>query len=249
MKFVEAKLEAAFIELIEKEGYTYQSGSTIEREMDQVIIEGDLRAFLQKQYSSDGISQSEIDSIILQIKSLPSSDLYESNKKFIQILADGFILKREDPTQKDIHIELIDYSQLEKYRHNFDENFPSISAEEEARYSRDRNIYKFVNQLEIEGTHKRIPDGIIYINGLPLVVLEFKSAIRENATIYDAYEQISIRYRRDIPELFKYNAFCVISDGVNSKAGSLFAHYDYYYSWRRVDHKTIDAQGINSFSA
>ncbi|MGI6320975.1 MAG: type I restriction endonuclease subunit R [Bacteroidales bacterium] len=247
MKFVEAKLEAAFIELIEKEGYTYQSGSTIEREMDQVIIEGDLRAFLQKQYSSDGISQSEKDSIILQIKSLPSSDLYESNKKFIQILADGFILKREDPTQKDIHIELIDYSQLEKYRHNFDENFPSISAEEEARYSRDRNIYKFVNQLEIEGGHKRIPDGIIYINGLPLVVLEFKSAIRENATIYDAYEQISIRYRRDIPELFKYNAFCVISDGVNSKAGSLFAHYDYYYSWRRVDHKTIDAQGINSF--
>ncbi len=247
MKFTESKLELAFIELIEKEGYTYQSGSTIEREMDQVIIEADLRTFLQKQYSSDGISQSEIDSIILQIKGLPSSDLYESNKKFIQILADGFILKRENPKDKDIHIELIDYSQLEKYRHNFDENFPSISAEEEAIYSRDRNIYKFVNQLEIEGTHKRSPDGVIYINGLPLVLIEFKSAIRENATIYDAYEQISIRYKRDIPELLKYNAFCVISDGVNSKAGSLFAHYDYYYSWRRVDKKTTDAQGINSF--
>jgi type I restriction enzyme R subunit len=90
-------------------------------------------------------------------------------------------------------------------------------AEPEEQYLKDNNIYKFVNQLEIFGTEKRIPDGIVYINGLPLVVFEFKSAIREEATIYDAFKQLTVRYRRDIPELFKYNAFCVISDGVNNK--------------------------------
>ena len=78
-----------------------------------------------------------------------------------------------------------------------------------------------VNQLEIVGRERRIPDGILYINGLPVVVFEFKSSTREEATIHDAYIQLTTRYRRDIPELFKYNAFCVISDGVNSKVGSL----------------------------
>jgi type I restriction enzyme R subunit len=65
---------------------------------------------------------------------------------------------------------------------------------------------------------------------LPLVVFEFKSAIREEATIYDAFKQLTVRYRRDIPELFKYNAFCVISDGVNNKAGSFFAPYEFFYA-------------------
>ena len=99
---------------------------------------------------------------------------------------------------------------------------------------KDNNIYKFVNQLEITGTEKRIPDGIIYINGLPLVVFEFKTAIKEDCTIHDAYVQLTTRYKRDIPELFKYNAFWVISDGVNNKAGSFFAPYEFYYGWRRV---------------
>ena len=69
---------------------------------------------------------------------------------------------------------------------------------------------------------------------MPVVVFEFKSAIREEATIHDAYNQLTLRYKRDIPELFKYNAFCVISDGVNNKAGSFFAPYEFFYAWRRV---------------
>ena len=91
----------------------------------------------------------------------------------------------------------------------------------------DKNIYRFVNQLEINCYDKRIPDGIIFINGLPLVVMEFKSAIRENATIYDAFKQITVRYKRDIPNLLKFNYFCVISDGINNKIGSLFAPYEF----------------------
>jgi type I restriction enzyme R subunit len=78
------------------------------------------------------------------------------------------------------------------------------------------------------------------------VVFEFKSAIREEATIFDAYKQLTIRYRRDIPELFKYNAFCVISDGVNNKAGSFFAPYDFIYAWRRVAGLAKEVDGIDS---
>jgi len=81
---------------------------------------------------------------------------------------------------------------------------------------------------------------------LPLVVIEFKSAIREEATIFDAYKQLTVRYRRDIPELFKYNAFCVISDGVNNKAGSFFAPYEFFYAWRRVAGLAKDVDGISS---
>src|SRR5690554_6214054 len=100
--------------------------------------------------------------------------------------------------------------------------------------------------MEIIGTEKRIPDGIIYINGIPVVVFEFKSSIREETTTFDAFKQLTIRYRRDIPELFKYNAFCIISDGVNSKAGSFFAPYEFYYAWRRVAGLAKDVDGINS---
>jgi type I restriction enzyme R subunit len=95
---------------------------------------------------------------------------------------------------------------------------------------------------------KRIPDGIIYVNGLPLVVFEFKSAVREEVNIHEAYVQITTRYRRDIPALFKYNAFCIISDGANTRAGSLFATYEFYYTWRRTElgEETVDVDGINS---
>uniref|UniRef100_UPI0025D7AB40 type I restriction endonuclease subunit R n=1 Tax=Marivirga sp. TaxID=2018662 RepID=UPI0025D7AB40 len=119
--------------------------------------------------------------------------------------------KREDRNQKDIFISMIDYEEPEK------------------------NHFKFVNQLEIQGFEKRIPDGILYINGLPLVVFEFKSSIRETASLFSAYDQLTNRYRRDIPDLFKYNAFCVISDGVNTKAGSFFSSYEYFYAWRKIE--------------
>ena len=228
MKFTEEKLEKSFIELLGNENFPHYLGNTIVRTMDEVLIEADLNKYLLTKYKSEQLTITEAKSIVLQLKSLPASDLYESNKTILRWLSDGFILKREDRNQKDILIELIDYDGLEEAAQN------------------DFNIYKFVNQLEIIGSEKRIPDGIIYINGLPLVVFEFKSAIREEATIFDAYNQLTIRYRRDIPELFKYNAFCVISDGVNNKAGSFFASYDFFYAWRRVAGLAKDVDGIDS---
>ncbi|MEG0529071.1 MAG: DEAD/DEAH box helicase family protein, partial [Bacilli bacterium] len=66
------------------------------------------------------------------------------------------------------------------------------------------------------------------------VVFEFKTAIEEDITIHDAFKQLTVRYRRDIPELIKHNAFCVISDGVNNKAGTLFSPYEFYYGWNKI---------------
>jgi len=250
MKFTEEKLEMAFTELLGQEGYPHHLGIKISRKPDEVLIEEDLRSFLLTQYASQGITLNEANSIILQIKALPSSDLYESNKTFLRMLSDGFILKREDRNQKDIYIELIDCSGLNKHRPPDEEQLISIVAEDKGAHDylpqHDHNIYKFVTQLEILGAEKRIPDGIVYINGLPLVVFEFKSAIREEATIYDAWKQLTVRYHRDIPELFKYNAFCIISDGVNNKAGSFFAPYEFFYAWRRVAGLAKDVDGIDS---
>jgi len=244
MKFTEAKLEQAFIELLGNEDFPHFLGSTIARTEDEVLIEDDLKKYLLNRYKTERLTEIEAQSIILQLKTLSSADLYESNKKIMRWLADGFILKREDRQQKDIHIELIDYKGLDKQR--VSSNLDTIAAEPEIQYPTNTNIYKFVNQLEIVGTHRRIPDGIIYINGIPVVVFEFKTAIQENTTIHNAYIQLTTRYKRDIPELFKYNAFCVISDGVNNKAGSFFAPYEFYYAWRRIAGLAKDVDGIDS---
>lgn len=244
MKFTEAKLEEAFIELLGNEGYPHFSGNTISRMPEEVLIEEDIIEFLLTQYKKEGLTLTEAKSIVLQLKTLPASDLYETNKKIIQWLSDGFILKREDRNQKDIWVSLIDYTGLDRQIQG--KNLDTLSVAEPQEKYGDNNIYKFVNQLEIVGTEKRIPDGIIYINGIPVVVFEFKTAIQENCTIHNAYIQLTTRYKRDIPELFKYNAFCVISDGVNNKAGSFFAPYEFYYAWRRISGLSKDVDGIDS---
>ena len=214
MKFTEDRLEQAIIELLSVEGYPHTFGETLDvecgRAPDEVLIKSDLREFLATRYYADAITDYEIESIIHQLDYLPASDLYDTNKAIMQWVADGVLLKREDHTQKDLYIQLIDYQSVA------------------------RNHYRLVTQMQIQGYELRIPDAILYINGLPLVVFEFKSAIREDATIYDAHKQLTTRYERDIPELFKYNALCVISDGVNNKMGSFFAPYEFYYSWRKI---------------
>lgn len=247
MKFTEAQLESAIIELLEAEGYPHVLGESIELQPQEVLIKADLRAFLAKQYAADHITSQEIEAVIKQLEAYSAVDLYESNKAIMKLVSDGFLLKREDRDQKDLYIQLIDYSKLAPFREPKSGEVPTIMAEDKADYRSGGNIFKIVNQLEIEGYETRIPDVILYINGLPLVVFEFKSAIREEATIFNAFKQLTNRYQRSIPELFKYNAFCVISDGVNNKAGSFFAPYEFFYSWRKTDGgDLIEVDGINS---
>lgn len=247
-KFTEEKLEQAIIALLEEQGFPHYKGEAVPRQQaSEVLIKDDLRQFLATQYASEGITEGEIESVINRLEKLPSADLYDSNKTIHKLVADGFLLKREDHTQKDLYVQLIDYSGQPGLDSAQTEELLDAAAEPPGKYSTNRNIYRVVNQLDIEGSEKRIPDGILYINGLPLVVFEFKSAIREEATIHDAYVQLTTRYARDTPELMKYNALCVISDGVNSRMGSLFAPYEFFYTWRKITgDESVEQDGINA---
>lgn len=221
--FNEHALEMSIMELLKDEEYTYLNGNQIHRERTEVLLVDDLKQYLYSRYASDGITPSEVDSIILMLRNI-SGTIYEANKAVYKMICDGFIFNREDITQKDLYIELIDFDTLEN------------------------NIFKAVNQFEIEGVNNqiRIPDSIVFVNGIPVVVFEFKSAVKENTTIMDAYKQITVRYRRDIPELFKYNAFIVISDGASNKYGSFFSSYDFFYAWRKINSEDKELDGINS---
>lgn len=219
----EAQLELSVMELFQQEGYEYLSGDSILRETTDVLLKDDLRMYLMMKYAADGITSNEIETIIFGLVRASHEPLYDANKEMLNKIIEGFVLRREDKTKKDLFIRLIDFDNVQN------------------------NIFKVVNQVEIQGKHElRIPDAIVYVNGLPLVVIEFKSATRENATIHNAYEQLTVRYTRDIPDLFKYNAFVVISDGVNNKYGSIFAGYDYFYAWRKIDDGVDEVDGINS---
>ena len=220
--FNEHALEMAIMELLEKEGYLYTSGEDIHKELSDVLLRDDLRAYLKGRYAEQEITSLEVERIIARFTANGDGSLYENNVHTYRLITEGFAIKREDTSKSDLFIEPIDFG------------------------NENNNIVRIVNQLEIKGLEKRIPDGIIYINGLPMVVLEFKSAVKEDTTIYDAFTQLTVRYRRDIPDLFKYNAFVVICDGVNSKYGSLFTPYEFFYAWRKVEADDKVTDGINS---
>ncbi|MBQ5742388.1 MAG: type I restriction endonuclease subunit R [Bacteroidaceae bacterium] len=218
--FNEHALEMAIMELFQQEDYLYTNGEQVHKEVNDVLLRDDLRMYLRSRY--EDITTLEVESAIARLTARVGFSDYENNVATYRLITEGFSLKREDASQPDLFVEPIDFT------------------------TESNNIFRIVNQLEIQGREKRIPDGIVYINGLPMVVLEFKSAVKEETTIKDAYTQLTTRYRRDIPELFKYNAFVVISDGVNSKYGSLFTPYEFFYAWRKVNPNDKATDGINS---
>ena len=220
--FNEHSLEMAIMELFQHEGYIYTNGEQVHKEVSDVLLRDDLRAYLRGRYAGVGVTELEVERIIAVLTTDKSGSLYENNVYTYRLITEGFSIKRDDASLADLYVEPIDFE---------------VS---------NNNIFRIVNQLEIKGTEKRIPDGIVYVNGLPMVVLEFKSAVKENTTIKDAYTQLAVRYRRDIPDLFKYNAFVVISDGVNSKYGSLFTPYDYFYAWRKVEAHDKAMDGVDA---
>lgn len=222
--FTEAVLEQAIIDKFIEQGYEYVAGDSIHRELTDVLIEEDLSAFLAAKYAPEGITASEIDSIIRSLRYASATPVYSANRKMFLRMVEGETFVREDRSAKDFHLRLIDFDETD-----------------------NKNIVKIVNQMTIRGAKEtRRPDAIVFINGLPVVVMEFKSAIKEDTSIHDAYVQITNRYMRSIPELFKYNCFAVLSDGVNTKAGSVFADYEHYYSWRRIEPNDPPADGIPS---
>ncbi len=222
--FNENQLEQSIIALLQEQGYAHVKGEDIVRNLDEVVLRDDLAEYLHNRYKNDGITDQEVETAIRVIMQQTGGSLYDENKHTIHLLMDGFSLKREDPSKQNLYI----------YPIAFDEP------------NQKHNLFKVVNQFDIVGNQHRIPDAIVFVNGLPVVVFEFKNALKQNTTIEDAYKQLTIRYRRDIPTLFKYTAFIVISDGVNNKFGTLYTPYEFFYAWRKVNAKDKADSGISS---
>ena len=221
-KFTEDELERAIITLFEQQGYTYVHGDSIHRKFEDILLLDDLRAFIFDRYASDNLSENEMQKIINRINLIPSAPLYTGNRETFWLVNEGFDLVRDDASDVALHIDFIDFEE------------PS------------NNIFKIVNQYSVQGKRLRRPDLLVFMNGIPIAICEFKTAIEEDKTIHDAWEQITIRYSRDIPKLMKYCFLSVISDGANTKMGSIFTPYEYYYSWNKANDVDKVSNGISS---
>ena len=221
-KFTESELEKAIIELFEQQGYTHISGDNIHRKYEDILLLDDLRSYINSRYSSESASDIEMQKIINRLSLIPSAPIYSGNRETFWLMNEGFDLVRDDVGKVALHIDYIDYENPKN------------------------NIFKVVSQYSVQGEHLRRPDLLIFINGIPIGICEFKTAIEEDTTIYDAWKQITIRYKRDIPKLTKYCFLSVISDGANTKIGSIFTPYEYYYSWNKINETDKVSNGISS---
>ncbi len=219
-KFTEAELEKAIIELFTQQGYNYVYGEDMHRKYEDILLLDDLRSYLNSRYN--GLSDTEMKKIINKLSLINATPLYLGNREAFRLVNEGFNLVRDDATKVALHIDYINYDEPEK------------------------NIFKVVNQYSVQGERLCRPDMLIFINGIPVAIFEFKTAIEEDTTIYDAWKQITIRYCRDIPKLMKYCFLSVISDGANTRMGSIFTPYEYYYAWNKANDTDTVANGISS---
>lgn len=221
--FTESELEAAIIELFKNEDYTYQSGEYMHREYDEILLKGELRSFLANSYAKNHITENEIETCISRLENISDTPLYEGNKETYLLVTEGFDLIRDNINETPIHISFIDFEDI------------------------NNNSFKVINQYSITDNERtRRPDLIVFINGIPVAICEFKSAIKQDTTIHDAWKQITTRYCRDIPSLMRYCFLSVISDGANNRLGSIFTPYEYYYAWNKANDEDKVSNGISS---
>lgn len=213
--FVESDFENALISFLENEGWQYLYGETIPRaNRKEVLYMDDLIQFLEKK--NPELEDDEIRQIADNIRLVGSDSDFATLHKVYGWMVDGIQFVSKNGTAK--MVSLIDFD-------------PDHT---------DENIFRVVNQFSVEyinngQTKTRRPDVLLYINGLPVCVIELKNPADANATIYDAWEQINIRYWRDIPGLLHYCPLACISDGVKTRLGTVRTPYEHFYAWRRVE--------------
>ena len=221
-KFTEEQLEQAIIQLFRDQKYSYINGGDIHRRFEDVLLEDVIKTYLRKRYEDDNLSANEVSTIINKLKFISDSPLYEGSRETYWLLNEGFDLPREDTSKTALHIDYIDFENLAN------------------------NDYKIVNQFTVTDRATRRPDMLIFVNGIPVVIFEFKTAIEEGTTIHDAWKQITVRYARDMPKLLKYCCLAVVSDGANTKLGTIFTPYEYFYAWSKASDDDKVSNGISS---
>ncbi len=220
-KITENEIELFAIELLEKQGFGYlyapdiapDSESPMRESFEDVILKDKLTTALTS--INPALEYDQIEYAVKQIERLKTTELLTDNETFHKMVTEGITVEvqKEGITRGEI-VKLIDFDDV------------------------SHNDFVVSNQFTIieNGVNKR-PDLILFVNGLPLVVIELKNPVDENATVTSAYKQIQT-YKSVIPSLFTYNAFCVISDGLEAKAGTISAGLTRFMSWKSSDGKS-----------
>jgi len=211
----EDEIEQYQLQLLQNLGYAYHHGYDLQPEgKDQerenfgdVVLKDRLQQAIHRlnpTIPADALNQAQ-----REIFNIASSDLLNNNEIFHKYLTEGITVEyQKNGETRGEPVNLIDW-------HNI-----------------DNNEFLVVNQFTvIEDNHNRRPDLVIFINGLPLVVIELKNAVDEKANLRAAYNQLQT-YKREIPSLFTYNALLVISDGLSARAGSLTADFNRFSAWK-----------------
>ncbi len=211
--YCESEYEYAFIGFLEAEGWDYIAGNNINRiSKRDVLIADDFKKFIAK--TNPELTEDEVTQIFDNVRLVGAESDFATLHKVYGWMVDGIQFTPQDGLAK--MIPLIDF---------------------ENPYN---NIFRVVNQFTVEYTNNgqkenRRPDVLLFVNGMPLCVVELKNPADVNATVYDAWEQINIRYWRDIPHLLHYCPLACISDGVKTRLGTVRTPYEHFYAWRRVN--------------
>ena len=212
-RYCESDYENAFLSFLEREGWQYLSGGGIPRvSRREVLYTDDLEQFLSN--TNSDLTPDEVRQIIDTVRLAGAESDFATLHKVCGWMVNGIQFTPQNDLPR--MVPLIDFEHPEN------------------------NIFRAVNQFTVEYTNNgqtenRRPDILLFVNGMPLCVIELKNPADTNATIYDAWEQINIRYWRDIPHLLHYCPLACISDGVKTRLGTVRTPYEHFYAWRRVN--------------
>ena len=208
--FTEEQLEDMTLKILENLGYERLNGYNIDRDFHSVFMDNNL--FDDISNINRNFNDAQINDAIKTIKNLSHGNPVEDNKTFTRYLLEGIPVEVKTSTGYQYkNVKLIDFQNI------------------------NNNHFQAVNQFSIIDRDSKRPDIIIFINGIPLVVIELKTATNEDVKLEDAYNQL-IGYKNvSIPTLFKYNQFLVISDGVTAKAGTITSPYSRFSDWKKVE--------------
>ena len=208
--FTEDTFEQAVIELLENMGYTHLYAPELARDYESPLLDATVRDSLVR--INKGLPLDAIEEAITKLKNFDTGSLVQKNKVFMDYLQNGITVKYfARGEERSTIVRLLDYEKVEN------------------------NTFYAVNQYTyIENGNNRRPDIILFINGLPLVLMELKSPSKDEVGVENAYNQIR-NYMQDIPSLFIYNAICVISDLSTNKAGTITSGLDRFMEWKTKD--------------
>jgi len=226
-KITESAIEELAIDLLEKQGYQYiyapdiaPDSETPERNrFEDVLLLDRLRTAVSR--INQKIPADAREDAVKQIQRLNSPELIANNEAFHRMLTEGIkVSYQKDGADRGDLVWLLDFKNPQNNEFLVSNQFTVLENEENKR-----------------------PDVILFVNGLPLVVIELKNPADENATVKSAYKQLQT-YKQAIPRLFSYNGFMVVSDGLEAKAGSLSAGFSRFMAWKSSDGKTVASARI-----